>query len=98
MLLKNIIKDKNFIDKLSNYRIKIYKFEIFFSEEHFKWNLSLNTLKLWPKKHWSKLSLYGKNAAGDPRITWELNRLYFFHQLGLSYQMTGDEKYVESIK
>ncbi|MBD3183009.1 hypothetical protein GF312_12010 [Candidatus Poribacteria bacterium] len=62
-------------------------------DDKINWHFSPDSDKTWPKKHWSKINIRGKDRIGDVKYTWELNRHQFFFVLGRAYWFTGDGKY-----
>jgi hypothetical protein len=60
------------------------------------WHLSPETGRSWPRLRWNRLDLYGADASGDVKYTWELNRHQFWPTLGRAYWLTGDDRYAEA--
>ncbi|HEV2801801.1 MAG TPA: alginate lyase family protein [Pyrinomonadaceae bacterium] len=57
------------------------------------WHLEPVSQKRTPLAHWSRIDYLDPAAAGDKKITWELNRQQYFMVLGRAYWRTGDERY-----
>ncbi len=95
---KDINKITEEADRICNGNLKIYNFKIPVVNNIPQWHTALDNGKKWTERHWTNISLYGKNAPGDCRTTWELNRLYYFHTLGRAYLLTAEEKYLDCFK
>ncbi len=60
------------------------------------WRLEPVSGKRTPLDHWSRIDYLSPAAAGDKKITWELNRHAHFVTFGQAYWLTGDERYAAS--
>jgi uncharacterized heparinase superfamily protein len=61
-----------------------------------EWRLEPISGKRTPLDHWSRIDYLSPDAAGDKKITWELNRHAHFVTFGQAYALTGDERYAAS--
>ncbi|HEY7913721.1 MAG TPA: alginate lyase family protein [Blastocatellia bacterium] len=61
-----------------------------------EWVLEPVSGKRTPLDHWSRIDYLSPDAAGDKKITWELNRHAHFVTFGQAYALTGDERYAAS--
>ncbi len=59
-----------------------------------EWFLDPVTQKFWPKKFWGDIN-YRDKTLGGVKFVWEINRLYFFVSLGISYRLTKNKKYAD---
>ncbi len=57
------------------------------------WQLEPVAGKSAPLSHWSRINYLDPEAAGDKKVTWELNRQQYFQTLGRAYWYTGDEEF-----
>jgi uncharacterized heparinase superfamily protein len=61
-----------------------------------EWRLEPISGRRTPLDHWSRIDYLSPDAAGDKKITWELNRHAHFVTFGQAYALTGDERYAAS--
>lgn len=61
------------------------------------WHHALLTDETWPKEPWWSIRYKALGYKGDIKACWELNRHQFFANLGLTYVMTGDERYPATV-
>ncbi len=60
------------------------------------WHLEPVANKRTPLIHWSLIDYLNAEAAGDKKITWELNRHQHFVTLGRAYVLTNDESFARA--
>ena len=60
------------------------------------WHLEPVAERRAPLEHWSRIDYLDKDAAGDKKIIWELNRHQYFLTLGRAYLLTRDERFAET--
>jgi len=60
------------------------------------WHFAPDTGRCWPRVRWNRLNLYGADAAGDVKLTWELNRHQFWPTLARAWWLTGDDTYAQA--
>ncbi|MCP9493815.1 MAG: heparinase II/III family protein [Pyrinomonadaceae bacterium MAG19_C2-C3] len=60
------------------------------------WHLEPIANKRTPLVHWSLIDYLNAEAAGDKKITWELNRHQHFVTLGRAYLLTNDESFAQA--
>lgn len=81
-------------DKICQHRFQLLGLPEIQLEAKIDWQRDPQTGRSWPQKHWSEISFNVPQAAGDPKLIWELNRHQHLTQLGLAYYYTQDEQYV----
>lgn len=60
------------------------------------WHIEPNSGRDWPRVRWNRFDLYAKDAPGDVKFTWELNRHQFWPTLGRAYWLTGEARYAQA--
>jgi hypothetical protein len=89
-----VVRAKKRADAVCQHRFQLLGLEEMHLGENIDWMRSPETGKLWPQIHWIDIDLSAPQAAGDPKIVWELNRHQQLLWLGLAYCYTRDESYV----
>lgn len=57
------------------------------------WHLDAVSGTTAPLLHWSRINALDFTQVGDSKVVWELNRHQWLLQLGMAWQLTGDERY-----
>lgn len=86
-------------DKICQHQFQLLGFDEITLGKEIDWHRDPNTGRKWPQKRWNKINLHLPEAAGDPKLIWELNRHQHLSLLGLAYSYTQNEDYaIEYIK
>ncbi len=65
--------------------------------EQIDWHTDPKTGKRWPLDFWPNVNIRDGKKVGGPKFVWEINRLYFFTQLGFAYAKTGEREHAASL-
>lgn len=60
------------------------------------WHLDAVSGQVAPLLHWSKINPLDFAQVGDSKVVWELNRHQWLMELGLAWQLTGNERYAQA--
>ncbi|MDP4180819.1 MAG: alginate lyase family protein [Bacillota bacterium] len=65
--------------------------------DNFDWQTDPTSNRSWSRDFFLRIDYRNADCPGDPKIIWEINRHQFLVDLGIAYQVTGNEKYAEKI-
>ncbi|MFY0761455.1 heparinase II/III family protein [Metabacillus dongyingensis] len=75
-----------------------YKIKTSGEEKIPDWHYSYNKNEYWPLSFSTDLNIKQRDDIGDPRVTWEINRLQYFPALAIKFITTKDNKYLSMLK
>ncbi len=83
-------------DQLAEGRFEFMGKRFDFTDRDIDWSYEPESGRSWPRKLWTRFSLYSGDMPGDVKFTWELNRHQFWATLGRAYWLTGEERYAQA--
>jgi len=91
--LKKIVSQAE--DVLNN-RFKIFGIKVDYGDK-IDWHLDPKTKKRWPLKFWADIDIRDGFTIGGVKFVWEINRFYFMPVLGITFQITNDQRFADKI-